>query len=66
MDIDDILREVDPTFHSVPREKRDGFTAFTLPNDELVAPKGEQFWLANADVSTDCTALDVSDGCPCP
>ncbi|KAK3337020.1 hypothetical protein B0T19DRAFT_58418 [Cercophora scortea] len=23
MDIDDILREVDPTFHSVPREKRD-------------------------------------------
>ena len=23
MDIDDILREVDPTFHAIPREKRD-------------------------------------------
>jgi hypothetical protein len=23
MDIDDILREVDPTFHSIPQEKRD-------------------------------------------
>jgi GINS complex subunit 4 len=23
MDIDDILREVDPTFHEVPQEKRD-------------------------------------------
>ncbi len=23
MDIDDILREVDPTFHTIPQEKRD-------------------------------------------
>jgi hypothetical protein len=23
MDIDDILREVDPTFHAIPQEKRD-------------------------------------------
>jgi hypothetical protein len=52
--------------HLKPLEKRDGFTAFEMHNREIVAPKGSQFWLADADVSTGCSGLGFDDGCPCP
>ncbi|MGZ3452921.1 MAG: hypothetical protein ACXVEF_25160 [Polyangiales bacterium] len=49
----------------VTLEKRDGFTAFHLPNEEIVPPKGTQFWIADADLQSGCSGATLDDGCPC-
>lgn len=43
-------------------EKRDGFTSFRLPNQEIVGA----FFLADEDLAAECQDVDPDDGCPCP